>query len=466
MKIKKYVVREMQEAMRLIKEDLGPDAVIISSYRLPRKNILDFFRPVQLEVTAAMDELPPGPAPAGSLPPGGANYQGLEQLHSGPPMGSRPGAPPAARFPDPPPAPGRLHAPAAGRFATACAADGYPARSFGGGYSGETMTLERSRTSNAAGRAGSPPLPPGEAAGDTGENIPMYTGPEKEENNPSPFNIILKKQEELLMNGDVTDQWRRHLLDGEVEAALVDELLQDLVVDAPGADREDLLGLQLTKRISSLVRDAYRKVGDGGGICAFIGPTGVGKTTTLAKLATRRALLEGKNIALVAVYSHRFGVVEELKFYGQNMGVPVEVVMTPAELAAAVEAHRDRDALYIDTEGISCRNAGQLLKLKGFLDVLPPETGIYLVLSATTRNRDLLHAAGEFARAGYSQIIFTKLDETRTRGGALNLVHRTGRPVAYITTGQNVPDDLVPVTPRKLAALLLEGGEDGVGPDF
>ncbi|MGB9826668.1 MAG: flagellar biosynthesis protein FlhF, partial [Desulfofundulus sp.] len=219
-------------------------------------------------------------------------------------------------------------------------------------------------------------------------------------------------------------------------------------------------------RLASMVADVYSRQDRRSKIQAFIGPTGVGKTTTLAKLATRMALFEQKKIALIAIYSHRFGVVEELKFYGQMIGVPVEVVMTPAELASAVEAHQDKDAVFIDTEGISCRNAGQLLKLKGFMDALPPSRRTFLVLSATTRNRDLLHMAREFARAGYSEFIFTKLDETRTRGGALNLIHQMHLPLAYVTSGQNVPDDIAGVNPRSLAALILEGGESDVGAGF
>ncbi len=424
MKIKKYIVREMQEAMRLIREDMGPDAVIIGSYRLPRKSIFDFFRPPQLEVTAALDELPAAPAPA-ELPPGrpsGAEPPALREVVT-------PGT-----FPPPSTTP-----PGVQRTRR------------------EGVMLLRESIFNKDGPEQI--LPPGVKA-------LANSGPEKEENNPSPFNIILRQQEETMMDGDVLERWRRRLLDMEVMEGVVEDLLRGLEVNDTTGDGEDFLLLQLKGRLASLVEDVYSARDHSSKIHAFIGPTGAGKTTTLAKLATRQALFDQKKIALIAVYSHYFGVVEELKFYGQTIGVPVEVVMTPAELASAVEAHQDKEAVFIDTEGISCRNASQLLKLKGFMDALPPSRRIFLVLSATTRNRDLLHMAREFARVGYSDFIFTKLDETQTRGGALNLIHQMRRPLAYVTGGQNVPDDIAGMTPRLLATLLLEGGENNVGAGF
>ncbi|SHE68996.1 flagellar biosynthesis protein FlhF [Desulfofundulus australicus DSM 11792] len=425
MKIKKYIVREMQEAMRLIREDMGPEAVIISSYRLPRKHLLDFFRPPQLEVTAALDELPAAP-PAAELPPGPA---------AGPqPPASREGGTAAAGTPSPAPAP----------------------------------QVRRTRREEMPGPEGRVPPAPGPAGAlSTGGSGPVPdAGPPagRERGDFPSFRAILKRQEEAMMDGDVREKWRRRLLDMEVLEGVVEMLLDGLEPGTPAGEDEDFLLLQLKGRVVSLVEEAYSSRDDRNGkIRVFIGPTGAGKTTTLAKLAARQALFERKRIALVAVYSHRFGAVEELKFYGQTIGVPVEVVMTPAELASAVEAHQDKETVFIDTEGISCRNAGQLLKLKGFVDALPPSRRVYLVLSATTRNRDLLHMAREFDRVGYSEFIFTKLDETQTRGGVLNLVHQMRRPVSYVTGGQNVPDDIAGLTPRRLAALLLEGVEEDAG---
>lgn len=381
MKIKKYVVREMHEALRLIREEMGPDAVIINTYRLPRRHILDFFRPPQLEVTAAVDELPPPAAPPKALPAG-------EALEGGPAAVSR------------------------------------------------SFVPEVQRTQ---------PLKPDVTA------FPAVSSM------AAPFQAIFREREEALMEGDKMAKWRSHLLHLEVAGEVVEELLRGL--EEAAEKGEEFLRLALKERVASLTGEIYAGENGASSICAFLGPTGSGKTTTLAKLATWRALFEQKKVALVTIYSHRFGTVEEIKFYGQMMDVPVEVVMTPAELKKALEAHQDKDTVFIDTEGISWRNASQLLRLKGFVDALPRGSQTFLVLSATTRTRDLLGAAREFGRVGYTHLILTKLDETDAWGNALNLVLQARRPLAYITTGQNIPDDISAVTPRRLASLLLEEGE-------
>ncbi len=372
----------MHEALRLIREEMGPDAVIINSYRLPRRHILDFFRPPQLEVTAAVDELPP-PPPARALPGGQGAGGGEPDAEAG-----------ARRLPE----------------------------------------VRRTRA-----------LPP-EAA-----PLPAVGSM------AAPFSIIFREREEAAMEGDIVAKWRSHLLRLEVAGEVVEDLLRGL---EEAAERgEEFLRLALKERVAALAGEFYAGENGAGQVFAFLGPTGSGKTTTLAKLATWQAVFEQKKVALVTVYSHRFGTVEEIRFYGQMIDVPVEVVMTPAELAKALEAHRDKDAVFVDTEGISWRNAAQLLRLKGFVDALPRECRTFLVLSATTRMRDLLGAAREFGRVGFTHLILTKLDETDAWGNALNLVLQTRRPLAYITNGQNIPDDISAVTPRRLASLLLEEGE-------
>lgn len=380
MKIKKYVVREMHEALRLIREEMGPDAVIINSYRLPRRHILDFFRPPQLEVTAAVDELPPPPAKA--LPEGRETGGGA----------------PKAR----------------------------------GSYVPEVRRTFA--------------LPP------EANPLPAVSSM------AAPFSIIFREREEAVMEGDKMARWRAHLLRREVAGEVVENLLQGLEEVAERG--EEFLRLAIKERVAALVAEFYTGDSDGAGqVLAFLGPTGAGKTTTLAKLATWQAVFEQKKVALVTVYSHRFGTVEEIRFYGQMIDVPVEVVMTPAELARALEAHRDKDFIFVDTEGISWRNAAQLLRLKGFVDALPSGCRTYLVLSAATRARDLLGAAREFGRVGFTHLILTKLDETDAWGSALNLVLQARRPLAYITNGQNIPDDISAVTPQRLASLLFDEGE-------
>ena len=162
-------------------------------------------------------------------------------------------------------------------------------------------------------------------------------------------------------------------------------------------------------------------------------------------------------MALVTVYTYRYGAADQLKIYGSTIGVPVDVVMTPAELRQSVERHADKDYILIDTVGRSSKNTGQVLELKGFLESIAGNKQIYLVMSATTKDRDLLRIIKDFQIANYTGCIFTKLDETETLGSMLNIVLRTGVPLRYCTDGQVIPDDIIEIKPRNLAEMILRG---------
>jgi flagellar biosynthesis protein FlhF len=188
----------------------------------------------------------------------------------------------------------------------------------------------------------------------------------------------------------------------------------------------------------------------------FIGPTGVGKTTTIAKLAARFALLEHKRVALLTVDTYRIAAVEQLKTYGQIMDIPVRVAYDQSEAVAALRECADYDLLLIDTAGRSQKNTMQVGELKSLIDRL--NTKSYLVLSACMKERDMLEAVERFSKARVDNLIFTKLDETDSRGSLLNVLDKTGVPLAYITTGQKVPEDIEAADGRRFAHLLLEEG--------
>jgi len=192
-------------------------------------------------------------------------------------------------------------------------------------------------------------------------------------------------------------------------------------------------------------------------IVALIGPTGVGKTTTIAKLAARFGLMEKKRVALVTVDTYRIAAVEQLKTYADIIGLPLEVVFKTQDLRAAIEGFSNRDLILIDTAGRSPRNESQMMELVGFLQEANPDE-IILVLSATTRTEDLLDAYHRFNVVRIDKIIFTKLDETSCYGPMLNVIHRTRKRLSYITNGQNVPDDIELLDDFKFAQLIL--GDD------
>jgi flagellar biosynthesis protein FlhF len=193
-------------------------------------------------------------------------------------------------------------------------------------------------------------------------------------------------------------------------------------------------------------------------IMAFVGPTGVGKTTTIAKLAARWALQDKKKIALVTIDTFRIGAVEQLRIYGEIIGVPVEVVTSPAELQHVLARHKNKDTIFIDTTGRSAKRPMQLAELRAFLDPVK-NLEKYLVVSATIKARDLLTIYRAYSSIGLTAAIFTKLDETDSLGPLLDLCHRTSLPVAYVANGQNVPEDLEEADSTALARLLW-GGEE------
>jgi len=189
-------------------------------------------------------------------------------------------------------------------------------------------------------------------------------------------------------------------------------------------------------------------------IIALVGPTGVGKTTTIAKLAAHYALRENHRAALITIDNFRVGAVEQLKTYSRIMGVPVEVAATPAELEAAIELHADKELILIDTAGRSHKDNEKIEELKGFLESRFA-IEIHLCLAATTRDREIQEVVERFGILPISRVIFTKLDESESYGSIVNAHLRTRFPLSYFTTGQRVPEDLEIATPGRVAGLVL-----------
>jgi len=187
---------------------------------------------------------------------------------------------------------------------------------------------------------------------------------------------------------------------------------------------------------------------------ALVGPTGVGKTTTLAKIAAAYLGNHSPSIALITIDTYRIAAVEQLKVYGEIMHLPVEVVITPEQLEKALEAHGDKDLILIDTAGRSPRDSLCIDELSTFLK---PEFGLdkHLVLSATTREQELLDTIERFKGLGITHTIFTKIDECANLGILLNVQIQNANPLSYITNGQRVPEDILEVTPKITAEMIM-----------
>jgi flagellar biosynthesis protein FlhF len=191
---------------------------------------------------------------------------------------------------------------------------------------------------------------------------------------------------------------------------------------------------------------------------ALIGPTGVGKTTTLAKIAAHHLSRFSHSIALITIDTYRIAAVEQLKVYGEIMHLPVDVVLTPLQLEQAIARHQDKELILIDTAGRSPRDTLSIDELKTFL---LPELDItkHLVLSATNREEELQEIITRFAPLGIDFTIFTKVDECVNLGVILNTQIHNRSPISYITNGQRVPEDLLQTDKKKIAELIMPNPE-------
>ena len=191
-------------------------------------------------------------------------------------------------------------------------------------------------------------------------------------------------------------------------------------------------------------------------VVAFVGPTGVGKTTTIAKLAAAYRLQQGKEVALMTTDTYRIAAVEQLRRYADILHVPLEVVYTAEDLQAALDRHQEAEVILVDTAGRSPQQGLYLAELRNLLAGIPGVQTV-LVVSATTKTEDLELIFDRFRIFRPSELIFTKVDETESTGTLLNLVNRMRVPVGFVTNGQNVPDDLKIANPQLLADLVLGG---------
>jgi len=198
--------------------------------------------------------------------------------------------------------------------------------------------------------------------------------------------------------------------------------------------------------------------GSRGRLIFVVGPTGVGKTTTIAKLAANMTFLENRQVALITLDTYRISAAEQLRTFADIIGIPINVVFTPLDLQGALEQFREYDLIFVDTAGRSPNNQEHMAELRHYVEIADPDE-IILVLSVTTTTQDLVNIYRQFAVMPINKIILTKLDETCRYGQIINLLNEIKLPLAYFTTGQNVPDDIEVPDSLSIAGMLLKGAE-------
>jgi flagellar biosynthesis protein FlhF len=232
-------------------------------------------------------------------------------------------------------------------------------------------------------------------------------------------------------------------------------LVSTLNRNLPTVDLQDEEGLYrvaeklLARSIGLSYRSAERKR-----ICAFVGPTGAGKTTTLAKIAARSALEEKLKVGLITTDTYRIAAVEQLKTYARIMEIPIEVVPDKTAFRRALAKLSDRDLVLVDTPGKSSVEPGYIDKLRDLFQLENPvETNLLLPLTSSQDN--LAENLARFKPVGYQSIIFTKLDESRHFGMIYNVIDQERKPVSYVTNGQNVPQDIEKTDAGRLAKIIM-----------
>jgi flagellar biosynthesis protein FlhF len=198
---------------------------------------------------------------------------------------------------------------------------------------------------------------------------------------------------------------------------------------------------------------------NGAKVIFFVGPTGVGKTTTIAKIASKFIVDDKKKVALLTADTYRIAAAEQLRTYANILEVPFRVIYAPEEVGQVLKDFAGYDYIFVDTSGHSYQNEEQKANTNELIHSVDglAEKEVFLVLSATTKYRDMIHIVDSYSQVTDYRLIFTKLDETSAMGNLLNIKLHTGAPLSYVTCGQNVPDDIEEFNPQKTVKKLLGG---------
>ena len=420
--IKKFLAKTEQEAIELAKNDLGSGAVVMNIKKVQPRGFAKWFVKTKVEVTAAID--------------GNENYMEVsrtekkdkeEEKQTATPVNSvqeirRPVVPPMKETLEGTP-----------RVAKEKVAD-------------ETDSLldKLSKLENLLEKQVQEKKPAADADGFKKTKIMDRDIRNPEEEKSSAYKELICEQ--LISNG----------VEEEIAGSIMEEV-----------DK----GLSRTASVDQILASVYQKIilmmgqpylidvpkkSSKTKYVFFLGSTGVGKTTTIAKIASKLKLEDNANIALVTADTYRIAAVEQLKTYANILSVPLRIVYSPEELKGSLEELSQYDICLVDTAGRSHKNKEQIREIRELIEQIPiADRQVYLVLSTGAKYNDLQEIAKVYSSLTDFSIIFTKLDETSSAGEILNIHCKTKCPVSYVTWGQNVPEDIGEFNPQDVAKKLL-----------
>lgn len=407
MKIKKYVVNDMNEAMTRIRYELGADAIIISQRKVRKGGFLGLFSKKSLEVTAAID-----------------NYS-KEKKHN---------------------------------------SNTEDKINKGNNNKGNNIEVikrmieERNNNNKYDNNI------------DHDTNI-LDSYREILESKSESFENKRSKGEEFTKTKDLMDEIRdlkKIVKDMGKNQKTYEEENSSLLNFFKNLDLEEEFIETIIKKVGNLEenleeREKIKRVIENtidirsnsvGKVTVLVGPTGVGKTTTIAKLAGKLSLIDKKKVGLITIDTYRIGAVEQLKTYADIMNIPFKVVFSIKDMEKAIIDLDYCDVILVDTTGRSSKNMMQISELRAFIEKIK-EKSVHLVMSASTKNKDIETIIKGYTILEYENIIITKLDETSTYGSILTILDKGKKPISFITTGQDVPDDIKEGNKEEIAKIVL-----------
>jgi flagellar biosynthesis protein FlhF len=409
MKIRRYMAKNTQEAILKVKMDLGSEALILNTRKVKQKGLLGLFAKPMVEVLAAVDEY------------NGAKTESDAQKPAGKPANTS--------------------------------------------ESGDKINFDKKeeKIANLENKISSmeeiiqkiyQQMQTGEKPKIQAPQVSQAPPPQQVRQVPAGDRLAEDRSEAY---SKILGMFYSNLIKNEVDADIAKKMVDTAASRLGPAAGVNDAAAQLSGILSGILgKPETIRPGMPGKptVVIFVGPTGVGKTTTLAKIAANYLLNQKKSVGLITADTYRIAAVEQLKTYAEILGIPVSVVYTAADMKEAIGQHADKEIVLIDTAGRSHRNKAQFEELKSLIAASGADD-VYLVLSATTSIRNCREILNSYEFLHNYKLIFTKTDEAPVQGIILNVKYLTGKSLSYITTGQSVPDDIETANIEKITKNLI-----------